>query len=75
MTDSHVCVARHIAPSVHDQLPPTTLSIPSGRVVGLVGPNGAGKTTSLQLAVGLTPMLFGARGIAPIGYAAFTFAL
>jgi ABC-2 type transport system ATP-binding protein len=30
-----------------------TLSIPSGRVVGLVGPNGAGKTTLLQLAVGL----------------------
>jgi ABC-2 type transport system ATP-binding protein len=31
----------------------TTLSIPSGRVVGLVGPNGAGKTTLLHLAVGL----------------------
>jgi ABC-2 type transport system ATP-binding protein len=30
-----------------------TLSIPAGRVVGLVGPNGAGKTTLLQLAVGL----------------------
>jgi ABC-2 type transport system ATP-binding protein len=30
-----------------------TLSIPSGRVVGLVGPNGAGKSTLLQLAVGL----------------------
>jgi ABC-2 type transport system ATP-binding protein len=30
-----------------------TLSIPSGRVVGLVGPNGAGKTTLLNLAVGL----------------------
>ena len=30
-----------------------TLSIPEGRVVGLVGPNGAGKTTLLQLAVGL----------------------
>ena len=30
-----------------------TLSIPSGRVVGLVGPNGAGKTTLLHLAVGL----------------------
>jgi ABC-2 type transport system ATP-binding protein len=29
------------------------LSIPSGKVVGLVGPNGAGKTTLLQLAVGL----------------------
>jgi ABC-2 type transport system ATP-binding protein len=30
-----------------------TLSIPAGRVVGLVGPNGAGKTTFLHLAVGL----------------------
>jgi ABC-2 type transport system ATP-binding protein len=30
-----------------------TLSIPTGRVVGLVGPNGAGKTTLLQLAAGL----------------------
>jgi ABC-2 type transport system ATP-binding protein len=30
-----------------------TLSIPAGRVTGLVGPNGAGKTTLLSLAVGL----------------------
>jgi ABC-2 type transport system ATP-binding protein len=30
-----------------------TLSIPAGRVVGLVGPNGAGKTTLLHLTVGL----------------------
>jgi ABC-2 type transport system ATP-binding protein len=30
-----------------------TLTIPAGRVVGLVGPNGAGKTTLLHLAVGL----------------------
>src|ERR1700733_6312238 len=30
-----------------------TLTIPAGRVVGLVGPNGAGKTTLLQLAAGL----------------------
>jgi ABC-2 type transport system ATP-binding protein len=30
-----------------------TLTIPAGRVVGLVGPNGAGKSTLLQLAVGL----------------------
>jgi ABC-2 type transport system ATP-binding protein len=29
------------------------LSIPPGRVVGLVGPNGAGKTTLLQIAVGM----------------------
>ncbi|HEX4218945.1 MAG TPA: ABC transporter ATP-binding protein [Acidimicrobiales bacterium] len=30
-----------------------TLSIPTGKVVGLVGPNGAGKTTLMHLAVGL----------------------
>jgi len=29
------------------------LSVPSGRIVGLVGPNGAGKTTLLQIAVGM----------------------
>jgi ABC-2 type transport system ATP-binding protein len=30
-----------------------TVSVPAGRVAGLVGPNGAGKTTLLHLAVGL----------------------
>ncbi len=30
-----------------------SLTIPEGKVVGLVGPNGAGKTTLLHLAVGL----------------------
>ncbi len=30
-----------------------TLSVPAGRVVGLVGPNGAGKTTLLHLATGM----------------------
>ncbi len=30
-----------------------TLTVPHGRVVGLVGPNGAGKSTLLQLACGL----------------------
>ena len=30
-----------------------TLSVPPGRVTGLVGPNGAGKTTLLHLATGL----------------------
>ena len=30
-----------------------TLSIPIGRVTGLVGPNGAGKTTLLNLATGM----------------------
>lgn len=31
----------------------TTLSVPAGKVVGLVGANGAGKSTLLHLAVGL----------------------
>lgn len=31
-----------------------TLTIPAGRVAGLVGPNGAGKTTLLHLAIGLS---------------------
>jgi ABC-2 type transport system ATP-binding protein len=30
-----------------------TVTVPAGRVAGLVGPNGAGKSTLLQLAVGL----------------------
>src|ERR1700733_1961511 len=30
-----------------------TLSVPAGRVVGLVGPNGAGKSTLLNLATGM----------------------
>jgi ABC-2 type transport system ATP-binding protein len=30
-----------------------SLSLPAGKVIGLVGPNGAGKTTLLHLAVGL----------------------
>ncbi|HEY2550779.1 MAG TPA: ABC transporter ATP-binding protein [Streptosporangiaceae bacterium] len=30
-----------------------TVTVPAGRVAGLVGPNGAGKTTLLRLAVGL----------------------
>ncbi|HXA31037.1 MAG TPA: ABC transporter ATP-binding protein [Acidimicrobiales bacterium] len=37
-----------------------TLSIPAGKVVGLVGPNGAGKTTLLHLAVGLLAPTSGA---------------
>jgi len=37
-----------------------TLSVPAGRVVGLVGPNGAGKTTLLQLAAGLLAPTSGA---------------
>ena len=37
----------------HGALSDCDVSIPAGRVAGLVGPNGAGKTTLLQLAVGL----------------------
>jgi ABC-2 type transport system ATP-binding protein len=37
----------------HPALTDCTLSIPSGRVVGLVGPNGAGKSTLLGLTCGL----------------------
>ncbi|MFZ0129912.1 MAG: ABC transporter ATP-binding protein [Candidatus Dormiibacterota bacterium] len=37
----------------HWALRDCTLSIPAGKVVGLVGPNGAGKTTLLHLAVGI----------------------
>ena len=50
-----------------------TLTIPAGRIAGLVGPNGAGKTTLLHLAVGLlaptsgTVSVLGAR---PAGSAA-----
>ena len=40
-----------------------TLSIPTGRVVGLVGPNGAGKTTLLHLAVGLLEPSAGAISV------------
>ncbi|BEP14903.1 ABC transporter ATP-binding protein [Acidothermaceae bacterium B102] len=57
-----------------------SLSIPQGRVVGLVGPNGAGKTTLLHLAVGLqtptagTVSLLGDRpGSGPAALARFGF--
>lgn len=40
-----------------------TLSIPTGKVVGLVGPNGAGKTTLLNLAVGLLTPSAGAISV------------
>lgn len=36
-----------------------TLSIPAGRVVGLLGPNGSGKTTLIKLAAGLLTPTFG----------------
>ena len=35
------------------------ISIPQGRVVGLVGPNGAGKSTLMQIALGLIPTYMG----------------
>jgi len=66
----------------HWALSDCTLSIPVGRVVGLVGPNGAGKTTLLNLATGmLAPssgtirVLGGAPGSGPgqlakVGYVA-----
>jgi ABC-2 type transport system ATP-binding protein len=56
-----------------------TLTIPGGRVVGLVGPNGAGKTTLLNLVVGLIVPTGGsievlgdtpATALAQVGYVA-----
>ncbi|HLI57605.1 MAG TPA: ABC transporter ATP-binding protein, partial [Actinomycetota bacterium] len=58
------------------------LSVPAGRVAGLVGPNGAGKTTLLHLAVGLlrptagtvgvlgAPPATGAEQLAKVGFVA-----
>jgi ABC-2 type transport system ATP-binding protein len=54
-----------------------TLTVPAGRVVGLVGPNGAGKTTLLHLAVGLlaptsgTVAVLGARPADRVGRIGF----
>jgi branched-chain amino acid transport system ATP-binding protein len=50
-----------------------SLTVPPGRVVGLVGRNGAGKTTTLRSVVGLVPLVAGEirvagrdlRGVAP----------
>lgn len=59
-----------------------SVSIPAGRVVGLVGPNGAGKTTLLNLTVGLltptagsidvlgTPPASGSGELARVGFVA-----
>jgi ABC-2 type transport system ATP-binding protein len=44
----------------HWALRDCTLTIPEGKVVGLVGPNGAGKTTLLHLAAGLLAPTSGA---------------
>jgi len=47
----------------HWALADCTLTIPAGRVTGLVGPNGAGKTTLLQLAAGLLDPTSGAISV------------
>ena len=44
----------------HQALTDCDLSIPQGRVIGLVGPNGAGKSTLLNLACGLIQPTAGA---------------
>ena len=36
-----------------------TVSLPSGRIIGLLGPNGSGKTTLIKLAAGLLTPTFG----------------
>ncbi|MFD8008314.1 ABC transporter ATP-binding protein [Streptomyces mirabilis] len=66
----------------HQALSDCTLSVPAGRVVGLVGANGAGKTTLLKMACGLvaptsgTIKVFGERPaadaaqLAKVGYVA-----
>jgi iron complex transport system ATP-binding protein len=41
--------------TVPGRLEDVTLSLPCGKLVGLVGPNGSGKSTLLQLAAGLLP--------------------
>jgi ABC-2 type transport system ATP-binding protein len=55
MTQDAVLVARGLGKRFRRRwaLSDCTLTVPAGRVVGLVGPNGAGKTTLMRLAVGL----------------------
>jgi len=55
MTDDTVLAARGLGKRYRRRwaLSDCTLTVPAGRVVGLVGPNGAGKTTLMRLAVGL----------------------
>ena len=40
-----------------------SLSLPAGRIVGLLGPNGSGKTTLLKLIAGLLGIFLGGWGI------------
>ena len=35
------------------------LTVPEGKLVGIVGPNGAGKTTLIKAALGLVPLASG----------------
>ena len=55
MTDDIVLTAQGLGKRYrrHWALSDCDLTVPAGRVVGLVGPNGAGKTTLMRLAVGL----------------------
>lgn len=53
MTDALTAVALTKKYGRRTALSDCTLSVPAGRVGGLVGPNGAGKSTLLQLACGL----------------------
>jgi manganese/zinc/iron transport system ATP- binding protein len=48
-------VAYHRRPVLWD----VDLTIPEGKLVGIVGPNGAGKTTLIKAALGLTPLASG----------------
>ena len=50
-----VTVAYHRRPVLWD----IDLSIPEGKLVGIVGPNGAGKTTLIKAALGLVPLASG----------------
>jgi len=50
-----VTVAYHRRPVIWD----VDLTLPAGRLIGIVGPNGAGKTTLLKAILGLVPLASG----------------
>ena len=50
-----VTVAYHRRPVLWD----VDLTVPEGKLVGIVGPNGAGKTTLIKAALGLVPLASG----------------